>query len=111
VQDVLLLQGRSLQREPDIHLPISSTDPGSPQRCPDMQFASTPPFDGTLAGFYKLPADMCYRLSDSVSLEEGALIEPLAVGVMAVNTIGQMPLGANVVGELGQLWLPSTSDG
>lgn len=74
-----------------------------------MQFASTPPFDGTLAGFYKLPADMCYRLSDSVSLEEGALIEPLAVGVMAVTTIGQMPPGANVVGELNDSILRSFS--
>lgn len=74
-----------------------------------MRFASTPPFDGTLAGFYKLPADMCYPLSFSVSLEEGALIEPLAVGVMAITTIGQMPLGANVVGEY-EVWalLPST---
>ncbi|ORY90163.1 xylitol dehydrogenase [Leucosporidium creatinivorum] len=70
---------------------------GHYNRCPSMAFAATPPFDGTLAGFYKLPADMCYPLSHAVSLEEGALIEPLAVGVMAVTTIGQMPLGANVV--------------
>lgn len=81
-------------------LPFSGADKHLlPQRCKDMQFAATPPFDGTLAGYYKLPADMCYLLSDSVSLEEGALIEPLAVGVMAVTTIGQMALGANVVGQ------------
>lgn len=71
---------------------------GNYNRCPDMKFAATPPFDGTLAGFYTLPADMAYPLPATMSLEEGALIEPLAVGVMAVSTIGQMPLGANVVG-------------
>lgn len=64
-----------------------------------MIFAATPPYDGTLAGFYKLPADLCYRLPESVSMEEGALMEPLSVAVMAVKSIGQMPLGANVVGE------------
>lgn len=29
-----------------------------PQRCPDMIFAATPPYDGTLAGRYVLPADL-----------------------------------------------------
>lgn len=62
-----------------------------------MIFAATPPYDGTLAGFYKLPADLCYILPESVSMEEGALMEPLSVAVMAIKTIGQMPLGANVV--------------
>ena len=28
------------------------------QRCPDMIFAATPPYDGTLAGRYVLPADL-----------------------------------------------------
>ncbi|KAK3069214.1 hypothetical protein LTR53_012616 [Teratosphaeriaceae sp. CCFEE 6253] len=49
--------------------------------CVDMRFAATPPVDGTLAKFYALPEDFCYKLPDSVSLEEGALMEPLAVGV------------------------------
>lgn len=49
--------------------------------CTDMQFAATPPFDGTLAKYYILPEDFCYKLPDNVSLEEGALLEPLAVAV------------------------------
>jgi len=49
--------------------------------CVDMAFAATPPYDGTLAKYYILPEDFCYKLPDSVSLEEGALMEPLAVGV------------------------------
>jgi len=49
--------------------------------CFDMAFAATPPFDGTLAKYYILPEDFCYKLPDHVSLEEGALLEPLAVAV------------------------------
>lgn len=49
--------------------------------CFDMAFAATPPYDGTLAKYYILPEDFCYKLPDHVSLEEGALLEPLAVGV------------------------------
>lgn len=72
------------------------------QRCPDMIFAATPPYDGTLAGRYVLPADLyvshaargirlgamaitltldsltssrsCYKLPDNLSMEEGALV-------------------------------------
>lgn len=51
--------------------------------CPDMAFAATPPFDGTLARFFNHKADFCFKLPESVSLEEGAMIEPLAVAVHA----------------------------
>lgn len=49
--------------------------------CKDMAFAATPPYDGTLAKYYILPEDFCYKLPEHVSLEEGALFEPLAVAV------------------------------
>ena len=49
--------------------------------CTDMAFAATPPYDGTLTKFYRLPEELCYKLPDHVTLEEGALIEPLAVAV------------------------------
>ncbi|KAL8298208.1 hypothetical protein RB601_002659 [Gaeumannomyces tritici] len=74
--------------------------------CPDMRFAATPPYDGTLAGFWAAPADFCYRLPESVSLQEGALIEPLAVGVHIARQAGVRPgesvvvMGAGPVGLL-----------
>ena len=37
-------------------------------------FAATPPYDGTLARYYRVPGHLAYRLPDSVSLEEGALV-------------------------------------
>ncbi|TGJ78540.1 hypothetical protein E0Z10_g10216, partial [Xylaria hypoxylon] len=35
---------------------------GSYNLCPEMQFAATPPHDGTLTGFWTAPADFCYKL-------------------------------------------------
>ncbi|THV45756.1 hypothetical protein BGAL_0454g00120 [Botrytis galanthina] len=74
--------------------------------CPEMHFAATPPIDGTLTGFYSSPADFCYKLPEHVSLQEGALLEPLAVAVhickQAVITPGQsvVVMGAGPVGLL-----------
>ncbi|ATY66616.1 xylitol dehydrogenase [Cordyceps militaris] len=64
--------------------------------CPDMVFAATPPYDGTLTGFWVAPSDFCYKLPTNVSLQEGALIEPLAVAVHIVQQARVRP-GATVV--------------
>jgi len=61
---------------------------GRYQLCPDMVFAATPPHDGTLARYYSLPADLAYPLPDNMSLEEGALMEPLSVGIHSVANLG-----------------------
>ncbi|KAG8407386.1 Endo-1,4-beta-xylanase 2 [Metarhizium acridum] len=64
--------------------------------CLDIIFAATPPNDGTLAGFWVAPFDFCYKLPSHVSLQEGALIEPLAVAVHIVKQ-AQISPGASVV--------------
>lgn len=57
--------------------------------CPHMAFAATPSKEGvenppgTLCKYYKAPEDFLVKLPDSVSLELGALVEPLTVGVHA----------------------------
>ncbi|KAH9482565.1 putative D-xylulose reductase A [Psilocybe cubensis] len=56
--------------------------------CTDIVFAATPPYDGTLGRFYRLPADLAYPLPDNVTLEDGAMMEPLAVGVHSVSNLG-----------------------
>lgn len=53
--------------------------------CPHVRFWATPPVDGSLAEYVVHPAAFAYRLPDSMSLADGALIEPLAVGVHACN--------------------------
>ena len=64
--------------------------------CKQMVFAATPPYDGTLCRYYAVAADFCYKLPASVSLEEGALIEPLAVAVHVVR-LGPVTPGQDVV--------------
>ncbi|PPQ77661.1 hypothetical protein CVT25_011096 [Psilocybe cyanescens] len=56
--------------------------------CTDIVFAATPPYDGTLGRFYRLPADLAYPLPENVTLEDGAMMEPLAVGVHSVSNLG-----------------------
>lgn len=73
--------------------------------CPDMAFAATPPYDGTLARYYTLPQDYCYKLPESMSLEEGALIEPTAVGVHIVRQAGVKPGDSVVVFGAGPVGL------
>lgn len=74
--------------------------------CIDMKFAATPPVHGTLTGFYAAPEDFCYKLPDHVSLQEGALVEPTAVGVHIVRQARVQPgnsvvvMGAGPVGLL-----------
>ncbi|KAJ6151849.1 hypothetical protein N7470_006977 [Penicillium chermesinum] len=64
--------------------------------CENMAFAATPPYDGTLAKYYVLPEDFCYKLPETLSLEEGALMEPLSVAVHIVRQ-AQVSPGQSVV--------------
>ncbi|GAB7353252.1 hypothetical protein MBLNU459_g3762t1 [Dothideomycetes sp. NU459] len=64
--------------------------------CVDMRFAATPPYDGTLARYYRLPEDFCYKLPEHVSLEHGALAEPLSVAVHITRQADVKP-GQSVV--------------
>lgn len=64
--------------------------------CVAMAFAATPPYNGTLARYYVLPEDFCYKLPSTVSLEEGAIMEPLGVAVHIVKQ-GEVSPGQTVV--------------
>lgn len=72
--------------------------------CPDVVFFATPPYHGTFAEYVVHPEDMCFKLPDSVSELEGALIEPLSVGFHAAmqggTHIGQtvMVVGCGCIG-------------
>ncbi|KAF2737140.1 GroES-like protein [Polyplosphaeria fusca] len=73
--------------------------------CADMAFAATPPYDGTLARFYTLPEDYCYKLPEGMSLEEGALIEPTAVAVHITRQAAVKPGDSVVVFGAGPVGL------
>ncbi len=64
--------------------------------CPEMKFFAAPPVSGALKEYVSHPADMCFKLPDNVSTMEGALVEPLAVGLHAAS-LGDVSLGQSVV--------------
>lgn len=64
--------------------------------CPSVEFLATPPFQGSLSKYIAHPADMCFKLPENVSTKEGALVEPLAVGLHAAGQ-GGVKLGSTVV--------------
>lgn len=53
--------------------------------CADTVFAATPPWDGTLSKYYTVAADYVYPLPEHLSMEEGALVEPMAVAVQVAK--------------------------
>lgn len=69
---------------------------GNYHLCNKMKFAATPNNDGTLTGYYTAPEDFCYKLPSHITLQEGALIEPLAVAVHIIKQAGIVP-GQNVL--------------
>ncbi|XP_030580919.1 sorbitol dehydrogenase [Archocentrus centrarchus] len=62
---------------------------------PTIFFCATPPDDGNLCRYYTHSASFCYKLPDNVTFEEGALIEPLSVGIHACQRAG-VTLGSTV---------------
>lgn len=71
---------------------------------PSITFFATPPVHGSLANYVDHPAEWCYKLPPNVSLEEGAMCEPLSVGVHACRRAGVQPgkkvaiMGAGPIG-------------
>ncbi|UNI23829.1 D-xylulose reductase [Purpureocillium takamizusanense] len=59
---------------------------GTYHLCGQMVFAATPPYDGTLAKYYINAADFCYKIPDSMDLEQAAMVEPLSVAVAVAKT-------------------------
>lgn len=64
--------------------------------CKDVVFFATPPVDGVFQEYVAHEAGLCFKLPDNVSTLEGALIEPLAVGMHAANQ-GGAKLGQTAV--------------
>ncbi len=56
--------------------------------CKDVVFFATPPVDGVFQEYVAHEAGLCFKLPENVSTMEGALIEPLAVGMHAARQGG-----------------------
>jgi L-iditol 2-dehydrogenase len=72
--------------------------------CLNVSFLGIPPIDGLMAGLVRVPRPWVHRLPDSLTDAEGAMIEPFAVGLQAVDEAGIGPgqtvaiLGAGPIG-------------
>ncbi|MFC0180582.1 NAD(P)-dependent alcohol dehydrogenase [Thorsellia kenyensis] len=58
---------------------------------PEVRFWATPPIDGCLRDSVIHPAAFTFKLPDNVSFEEGALVEPLAIGMQSATKANIKP--------------------
>lgn len=73
--------------------------------CPDLTFLAAPPFEkGALSRYITHPASFAHKLLPGMSALDGAMLEPLSIGMYAVNRAGIRPgdtaviLGAGCIG-------------
>ncbi len=58
---------------------------GDPNLCRNLRFMGLWPDDGALQDLFVVPARGCFPLPDALSMDEGALLEPLGVAIHAVD--------------------------
>lgn len=100
-----LKTGDRVAIEPNI--PCFTCEPcltGRYNGCDNVEFLSTPPVPGLLRRYVNHPAVWCHKMPDSMTYEDGAMLEPLSValaGVQRANiTLGDPVLvcGAGPIG-------------
>jgi L-iditol 2-dehydrogenase len=69
---------------------------GDSNICPQVRFLGTPPTDGAFRRFMTHPARLVVPLPDCVSDASGVLLEPLAIGIHAVDLL-RPRIGAHCV--------------
>ena len=70
---------------------------------PGVRFWATPPVHGVLRPEVVHPADFTFKLPENVSFGEGAMVEPLAVGLHAAAKAGLKPGDVAVVHGAGPI--------
>lgn len=63
---------------------------GTNNLCPyaDPQVVGSPPRHGCFQKYFVHPAELCHKLPDSMTFEDGALVEPMACVVHAIRRAG-----------------------
>ncbi len=73
---------------------------GRPHTCRNLRFLGCPgQADGCLSEYIVMPESSCFKLENGLTLDDGALSEPLAIGVYAVRQ--SIPMKDTAVGILG----------
>ncbi len=75
---------------------------------PAVKFWATPPIHGCMRETVIHPGNFTFKLPDNVSLEEGALVEPFAIGVYSANTAGIQPGDTALVFGAGTMGIVTT---
>jgi D-xylulose reductase len=75
---------------------------------PSVRFWATPPIHGCLRETVVHPASFTFRLPDSLSYGEGAIVEPLAIGMHAANKAAIRPGDVAVVTGAGTIGMVTT---
>jgi len=73
--------------------------------CAEMRFFGTPPVDGAFCEYVVMPAEFIYPISDRLSDDAAALIEPLSVGLWACQRAGVAPGSSVLVTGAGPIGL------
>lgn len=99
------LVGKRVAVEPAIHCGTCKFClEGDYNICPNVRFLGTPPTQGAFRELITHPASLVAPLPDSISDDLGALLEPLAIGVHAVDLLkpriasSMLIMGAGPVG-------------
>jgi D-xylulose reductase len=88
---------------PDLH--SRATMEGMYNLDPAVVFWATPPVHGCLRETLVHPAMFCFKLPENVSYAEGALVEPLSVGLQAVKKVNVKPGDVALVTGCGTIGL------
>ena len=88
------LDGNGRRLEPGTRVAVDPAQPclrcdlcqqGHPNLCRNLRFCSNHPHDGSLCEWMLMPARCCFPIPPAISDIEGALLEPLGVGLHAVD--------------------------
>ncbi|KAJ3573417.1 hypothetical protein NPX13_g4710 [Xylaria arbuscula] len=69
---------------------------GQYNACPEVVFYSTPPYHGTLRRYHVHPEDWLHKIPDTMTYEEGSLLEPLSVALAGIDR-SMLRLGDHMV--------------
>ncbi|MCM8772818.1 MAG: NAD(P)-dependent alcohol dehydrogenase [Candidatus Omnitrophica bacterium] len=58
---------------------------GKPNLCPNVKFLGTPPIDGAFREYIVMPEKNLIKIPEGLDYEDGALSEPLAIGIYSVK--------------------------
>ncbi len=68
---------------------------GHPHVCPNVRFVGSPGVTGAMQELLVHPARLAFKLPEALSYAQGAVLEPLGVGLHAVN-LGRIRIGDRV---------------